>query len=1157
MESNQGLEDGKVKVILETVPDEVARQKCIALLSRLFRKATHEQLEQLLAQLPFLVGSFHARKAEQLSIAFERCGAKVRLTPLASDDVKGSFKPDPSIVSTVPVPETPVMLTRRSSFRTSLLAIPLLVITLCGGVYWYSFDLKKEPVATEWFDDVERQSKQVASDDEWRLLCSATKSKRGSDPGTVLDVQPQDMRNFLTHAYRLDPDIRLTRAFCHISLLGSGHNAKIRYRFHRGQWEFDNEGVKIGVLSELPGFGETMELAMRYASSFTLNNKEELSPVPMSEIRSLVDSFWAPAQFQALTRLDEQWQAGEIDPELFQLGAEAMLHIQFQTLDRVGMSDDLSARTLALIALAKSKGLMMARESALLAKLMGYEAASYRLASALNDQDGAKHYIQKGERRLLVLAARKNAPIDTRFFLLDDFARQREIDSWAEWVNDRFGSRPNSLALIKSALDLNDFTLNPLIARWLPNLVLMEMAQNTDNLKPLSEWPKPDTLSAALSFTQQFKARAELLVLGSDSLVKRFELEMQRLEERPGGRFMEPAIEQAYYASAFWSSQRIRGLHYLDRLSSEEASKRFSDELGSGDSAISQQFLNWYRHLADSKSGKSTARIFSDDLRELDELQWPLQRRSLRERRKYLSYGDPFTSSVIKQAVRYMDSRPSHRYDLAGYADEMLFDLPLAIRLYQSLVKTAPTNYASVKIWLDGNGNDIEALRAMLNDESQTEANRLSAFKWLRDLEVPVVKESQRLFRGLIKDDPDNWKLRRRIVDYLEEQKDYSAARKFIEPWLAARDRSAGFPWLFANTALARMYYHEGEYHKSWEILEPIIESQQFGVMRWGALTLNALDRTDDAASLAKAAYERYPDLLKALMLNLELDWKNTRFSQATVLLKSHPHPIGSEAWRWKIGPLFSNIFPERLLPQGKAAAQALADAGVGAFELQQLSFALKDAGNLPLAFDVASRLRWPGMGQLDLTIGAYGVLKKWRGEAAALEWVRKQIPPRAVNRVSTMLYANSHYELLWSLIGEPLPDDHPEFVWLMRAAGAVQEGVDESPYRLKLETYYSESSREYYHMIGRYLLGMENEVVLLDLATAADKRSEVAYYLAIKAESEGRLQAASDWYRVSVETGLRKEGEYRWAYNRLSDWRNKRESAFFSEVSRSTAPGR
>jgi len=38
MESNQGLGNGKVKVILETVPDEVARQKCIALLSRLFRK---------------------------------------------------------------------------------------------------------------------------------------------------------------------------------------------------------------------------------------------------------------------------------------------------------------------------------------------------------------------------------------------------------------------------------------------------------------------------------------------------------------------------------------------------------------------------------------------------------------------------------------------------------------------------------------------------------------------------------------------------------------------------------------------------------------------------------------------------------------------------------------------------------------------------------------------------------------------------------------------------------------------------------------------------------------------------------------------------------------------------------------------------------------
>jgi hypothetical protein len=41
-------------------------------------------------------------------------------------------------------------------------------------------------------------------------------------------------------------------------------------------------------------------------------------------------------------------------------------------------------------------------------------------------------------------------------------------------------------------------------------------------------------------------------------------------------------------------------------------------------------------------------------------------------------------------------------------------------------------------------------------------------------------------------------------------------------------------------------------------------------------------------------------------------------------------------------------------------------------------------------------------------------------------------------------------------------------------------------------------------------------------------QRCEVSYYIGLKAQSEGRCEDASDWYRISVETGLINNGEYR-----------------------------
>ena len=85
MKNNEPLGEGRVKVVLEAIPDEMARQECIRLLTRLSRNSSRDEWDQRLERLPFLVGLFPARKGEQLVSALERCGAKARAIPLARD----------------------------------------------------------------------------------------------------------------------------------------------------------------------------------------------------------------------------------------------------------------------------------------------------------------------------------------------------------------------------------------------------------------------------------------------------------------------------------------------------------------------------------------------------------------------------------------------------------------------------------------------------------------------------------------------------------------------------------------------------------------------------------------------------------------------------------------------------------------------------------------------------------------------------------------------------------------------------------------------------------------------------------------------------------------------------------------------------------------
>jgi hypothetical protein len=299
------------------------------------------------------------------------------------------------------------------------------------------------------------------------------------------------------------------------------------------------------------------------------------------------------------------------------------------------------------------------------------------------------------------------------------------------------------------------------------------------------------------------------------------------------------------------------------------------------------------------------------------------------------------------------------------------------------------------------------------------------------------------------------------------------------------------------------------------------------------------LGREEEATKLGQAAVERYPDSLPALLLLVEMDWRHGRHQQAAMRLAQWGYPITSTNWRFTVGPVFVESFEGRDT-EAVQAAEALMGAKLGrGHDLGQLAAEAASKGNPALAFEIQSRLRAAGLEQLEMFTSAYGYLKKARGRLPALEWLRARVPDQA--RITLGMFAHQeHYpELLWEIAPSLLTGFGADYYWLMRAASAIKPGSGQESHVAELREHYAGSTGSHYDLAGRYLLGLAEERDVLSAATSPKAQCELFYFIGYKAQCEGRIRKAADWFWLSHATGLMNNGEARWSYNQLYNWKN------------------
>jgi hypothetical protein len=219
-------------------------------------------------------------------------------------------------------------------------------------------------------------------------------------------------------------------------------------------------------------------------------------------------------------------------------------------------------------------------------------------------------------------------------------------------------------------------------------------------------------------------------------------------------------------------------------------------------------------------------------------------------------------------------------------------------------------------------------------------------------------------------------------------------------------------------------------------------------------------------------------------------------------------------------------------------ALSALVEQGSNTDGLMALLAPFEAAGKYEIVYEMATRLHPPGAAQIVLWTQAYHDLKQLQGQSVALAWLQNKIPPKMLNFASMVFYDESRFELLWTLVKDPAPgEEGADMVWLLRAASVVRSGRENNPHWKDVVEHYKNSEETYYDFTGRYLVGLATEEELMALATDPKKVCELSYYIGLKAQAEGRYEDASDWFRASVETGLRNNGEYRWSFATLDRW--------------------
>lgn len=922
----------------------------------------------------------------------------------------------------------------------------------------------------------------------------------------------------------LSPDARLLQAAgeVHRIITGTAFVPAVA-RFDGGKWHLTHRDVEVGTVPELPDFGDMTRLLSGWARRLGVQSVFPVQP-PLEHAEVAQERLGRMHAVLAASECDRLVGGGVRNAELLVLAARALVMLELETSDRVGIADRVAARALALISASQAvDSTSVGREACLLAHRMGYGAWAWSAAERLPDDDPIRLYVRADDARLATLAARRGASAEARFLRLLRVAGERDPERWRAWIESAFDADDAmSLPVLGTGFVVRKFETQMPAAY----LVFLTVARELRMLDAITDPdPKAPGTPPLTTFVAGFEGILGRMAPGADGL------------------FLDRELLRAYYRGSFYTALWSMGEHYHKTLSSLPATESFAAELSGMPEGPAAEFGRWYAHLVDSKGGDSRIADLRKDLTQTLSFGAPLLIETVDAISKLAPYGSRHPRFSAVALARRLDTRPDHRVAFGKIAGRDLLMLPLAEDLMASAAATSSPLDPVTHGWWARLNEDRSRLESLLAQPGLTADQQFVLLSSLRAIAGRDSAAVCAAFQRCMAQHPGSWRLVSEFCQYASlDLKAYPLSRAALERWLARNRHLNNIEVVVATASLARTYEREGRWAEALRVVEPVVGSQQFGAMSGTAMALEHVGRGADAETLAVFALQRYPDSPDAQSLVAEIFWRHGKYEVAAEVLADPRFRLSANDWRWTLAPRFVECFAGRS-SEALKAVDALSRADLpGATTLVPLAMGCGNLGHRDLAFEMLQRIHTDGMEAVAQIHHSYHQLKRWKGQPAGVDWIRPRIDSLGVAEralITYEAYRNGDPELLWEPGKVPAGKDG-EFHWLMRAAASLRCRDGDPTHERELTTHFARASVDRYRTLGRYLRGLEPDSVALALADGNDHVCEVSYYLGLKAQSEGRYREAAECYARAVATNLTHEGEFRWAMSQLREWQGR-----------------
>jgi len=962
-------------------------------------------------------------------------------------------------------------------------------------------------------------------------------------PTDLTKVPAKDLARHIDAIYRLKPDRRFVYAISEVHrLLGGRQETAFVRHLEGGGWLVRLGKADVGKLPEFPTFADGLALVRSWAArawgGSSRPRRSSLDPLMVTRLKLATHHGSYFELLQVIEELNTVGANTSFDPELTWLAGQALLTLDFETLDTTETLDPVLGQAMALLVLSEhaSSKTLEPRTLSMLAYQLGYENEALDLAAQLPDGELWGSFLRRDTARLRRLAVASRDPFLT-LLAMRALARQEDRDGVLSLASDMGLEEHPTFWSTQELVGLQDISLQPGVDESFANSVLKLVIETQ---LPSGHPAHSAPVSWALDLWNRVRGRGPSGPV--EARLREFDEAAGRQAARLAGHLVDREAITCVLRAPLYASLLAEANYYFDEMGSTPAAEDWVARFDDTPSGTAAELRRWVQDRVAVRKGTpgAAARISHDvgSLRTLGVA--PVERivYSLRISSKFL--GDPIVRRPARAMFDGLDTRPAHLLAASGAARDLLYDLKryqrfILVALQRAIGALDPGELAFV---LD-NVKDANLLWTIAERSDLGTGSRATALLHLLDADSVRAETALAQLRNLAghASVDASMGLTLNVVWALEKLGRRAEAEKALNDWLESHGPDAGLVYDAMVSYKAERLRDAGHPAEALEVIRPVVSSWKEDCLHEAALDLLALGRCDEALEVARADASRYAEGGSTHALVAKILWRMGRAKDAATGLKAALQQTPESVWTYDVGPAFNAEFADWNLAEAHQAVEELKAAGVENVKLRMLGEGIGEAGDHRLAFEVLSSIVGTDQAGRGALLCAFKELAEASGRDAAFAWLRERMPV-LTDTVVIQGFQVGADELAWGYPGEPRTMTMSFASKMLRAAAWARAAHPDPRLRERiLEQCGREPNASWDSAYPRYMVRDLDDAGVLHFVTTMDTICNVAWLIGMRRSSEGDFAEANDWFQVAMEPELPTLPPYIYSYQLMAKW--------------------